>query len=474
VIVTRQQFEARLIGLGLILFLLIAFMAAFIASQRDPGNWTLADWVNFGISILLGLSFLLLAQHVNHNAQRRAEAVANAGLLTSTGMLAMNSARSLLGSESSALRVAADARAALQHYPSVTGAEKTGGKSMKEVLVKSLIDAYIDLAFSTFLHSGHLARSVWTRLCEGTADVVADIDRLAFTKSGDVKDSELASVADHVGFVELLGRALRKDAEKALAFQGSRRLTAVWDSTKLPYVRRPLGIRSEEEEIVYRLDRFEELYKYELTVMHDWEMLRRNANKLCCEVELVSIAATGEWLAPWYVGQGTDGQPKPVNVMGSELNERARYDRLQVDKSTPRWPKPLLHGSLPQGMRSTSIDNHCRVLESQPSPTICVLAYDLCIDARSGKTQRLVLDGNHRLAAARRISLDHNLRAEERSPSPQFKVLTFLIRERQSVDDWSTSGDSKREPARWKGFTPDIGLVRGSWPPSQPRDLRRK
>lgn len=461
----RQSFKARLMGLWIIAFIIITSLAAFIASQKDPENWTLAAWVNFGISILLGFTFLFLSQHVNYKAQKRAEAVANSGLLTSTGVLAMNSVRSLLGSEPSALRVAADARAALQYYPAATDT-----KNVKKALLDSVIDAYIDLAFSTFLHSGNLARSVWTRLCEGTAAVVKEANELAFTKSDGLKDRELACVADHVGFVELLGRALRKDAEKDLDFPGTRRLTVVWDRTKLPYSTRPRETRLGSEETVYRLNRFATLYKHELTVMHDWEMLRNNAEKISCEVDLVNVAATDEWLAPWYIEQGTDPQPKPISVLGGNLNERARYDSPKADRSTPRWPNPLAHGRMPEGMRSTSIDNLCRLLMTQPSSIICVLAYELCIDMKSGKTMRLILDGNHRLAAARRISLERDSFPESHSPSQQFKVLTFLISEQKPVDDWSTTGDQKYEPARWRGFTPDIGLIRGTWRPSRSND----
>lgn len=469
----RQNFKARLMGLWIIAFIIIASLAAFIASQKDPENWTLTAWVNFGISILLGFTFLFLSQHVNYKAQKRAEAVANAGLLTSTGVLAMNSARSLLGSEPSALRVAADARAALQHYPAATDTKETNTKNVKKALVDSVIDAYIDLAFSTFLHSGNLARSVWTRLCEGTAAVVKEANELAFTKSDGLRDRELACVADHVGFVELLGRALREDAEKDLDFPGTRRLTAVWDRSKLPYSTRPRETRLGSEETLYRLNRFATLYKHELTVMHDWKMLRDNAEKLSCEVDLVNIAATDEWLAPWYIEQGTDPRPKPVNVLGVDLDERARYDRPTADRSTPRWPKPLSHGEMPEGMRSTSIDNLCHLLKTQSSPIICVFVYEICIDMKSGKTMRLVLDGNHRLAAARRISLKRDSFPESRPPSQQFKVLTFLIREQKPVDDWSTTGDQMYEPARWRGFTPDIGLIRGTWHPNRSSGLDR-
>ncbi|WP_128081604.1 hypothetical protein [Arthrobacter sp. TB 26] len=458
-----QPFGRRIVHLvfGFVLIAVIVAAAAAV-NAVDSDNWTIADWFNLTLSLLLGIYFFFLAQQVNSNAQKRAEALANADLITSAGLLAMSSARSLAGSESAALRVAADARAALQHYPY---AEAT----VQKELAKSVSDSYNNLAFSTFLHSDSLARSVWARILEGTASVAAETDKLAFTPAGRLRDPDLVTVADHVGFIELLGRDLRENAGPDLSSHESRPLSGVWDVTKLGRSRRPNVNRPEKEETIQRLNRLQMLYRDELTVLHDWEILRKNAENLNCEVELADIAAAHEWLAPWYVLQMVDGQPTPANVLGGGLNERAQYDKLQVNASTPLWPNALEHGNLPQGMRSKGIDNLCHVLKSQSSPTICVLAYELCLDEGTGKTKRLVLDGNHRLAAAFRMSLDNTACSQGRKPSRRFRVLTFLIRERQPVDDLIATGDHEEKPYRWRGFTPDVGLVRGTWRPDPPR-----
>lgn len=458
---TTAQRDSVRSRLALILFFVAAIATAVIAWRVDADNWTVTDTANLVISLLLGVYFFRLAQHVNRKAEARADAVANADLITSTGVLAMNSARSLSGSEPAALRVAADARAALQHYLS---AEDTIQKALRA----SVVSAYNDLAFSTFLRADSLARSVWARLCEGTANVVAETDELAFTPAGNVKDKELMDVSDHVGFVEMLGRALRQNAGLDLPAKGRISLSTVWDTTTLPHSRRPQASRSTHMETIYRLDRFEMLYQDELTVLHDWPTLQENADRLHCEIELVDSAAADEWLAPWFVGQGTDGEAGPVNVLGCDLEERAQYDSLRIRTSTPRWPKALEHGKLPKGMRTKSIENLCRVLEAQPSPTICVLVYELSINEQTGETKRLVLDGNHRLAAARHLSLTRSPWWRSRRPSRQFKILTFLIQERQPVDDVVPANGEKNHPYEWKGFTPDIGLVRETWRPDPP------
>ncbi|WP_140395006.1 ParB N-terminal domain-containing protein [Arthrobacter sedimenti] len=440
-------------------FFLVASSILLSAVIFDASNWTYTDLANFLISVILSVYFLFLAQRLNWRAEERAEAVANADLITSTGVLAMNSARSLSGSESAALRVAADARAALQHYPAANQARQ-------EDLRASVVNAYNDLAFSVFLRAGTLARSVWARLCEGTADVIRETDELVFSPSKRIRDKELMRVADHIGFIEMLGRALRKNGEVGVAVFESISLPAVWDPLTTIDSRRPPVRRSARTETIHRLNRFEMLYQDELTVLHDWSTLRDNADRLSCEVELVDSAATDEWLAPWFVGQGTDGSARPVNVLNCELEERAKYDTLRINATTPRWPQALKHGEIPEGMRATSIDNLCQVLEAQPTPIICVLAYELYINGHTGEKKRVVLDGNHRLAAARRLSLTPGS-SDRTHHSHGFKVLTFLIRELRPINSVVSAGGRKKHPYEWKGFTPDIGLIRGTWRPKQ-------
>lgn len=155
-------------------------------------------------------------------------------------------------------------------------------------------------------------------------------------------------------------------------------------------------------------------------------------------------------------------------MVGGELNERARYDALQVEESTPRWPSALRHVNLPEGLRSTGIDNFCRLLVTQQSPTVCVLVYELCTDVPRGTTMRLVLDGNHRLAAARRLWLGDSSCSVEWPNPRRFRVLTFLIRERQAVDVPTHTDTQAESSYGWRGFTPDIGLIRGTWRPDHP------
>ncbi|KUM36236.1 hypothetical protein [Arthrobacter sp. EpRS71] len=434
----------------LLLLLLMSITVAFTVSVIDSANWTLTDWGNLAVSLLLGIYFFFLAQHVNRRADTRAEAVANAALITSTGLLAMSSARSLAGSESAALRVAADARAALQHYPLADTKKQEG-------LEKSVVGAYNDLAFSTFLHSDRLARSVWDRLREGASQVVNETDQLA---EGPERD-RLSAVAGHVRFVEQLGEAVRRTSGQEL----EREFLDLWDTTQLKRSRTPDASHNDAGQTIYRLQRFEMLYQTELTVMHDWALLRRRAADLHCEAELTNVANTSDWLAPWYVTRQPDGRLSPVNVMGGDLAERARYDRVEGGDTVPEWPRSLAHGRLPQGLRTAGIDNLCHVVERQPSPKICVLAYEF-IDPANGRSQRLVLDGNHRLAAARRLALEKDLSPAAGGPPKDFQVLTFLIKELKPIDDLVSAGSSAT-PHQWRGFTPDLGLLRGSWRPER-------
>ncbi|WP_147394448.1 ParB N-terminal domain-containing protein [Arthrobacter cheniae] len=329
-----------------------------------------------------------------------------------------------------------------------------------------MVNAYNDLAFSVFLRADTLARSVWARLCEGTADVIRETDKLVFTRSKRIRDKKLMRVADHIGFIEMLGRALRKNGEGGVPEFESLSLPAVWDPVTTIDSRRPPVRRSAWMETTRRLDRFEMLYQDELTVLHDWSTLRDNADRISCEVELVDSAATDAWLAPWFVGKGTNGIARPVSVLNCELEERAKYDTLRINAATPRWPQALKHAEIPEGMRATSIDNLCQVLEAQPAPMICVLAYELCIEGHTGEKKRVVLDGNHRLAAARRLSLTPGSSDSNHHPR-EFKVLTFLIRELRPVDSVVPAGGERKHPYEWKGFTPDIGLIRGTWQPKQ-------
>jgi hypothetical protein len=467
----RDWFTRRAMVVALVVLFLATVTVALIAAVEDRDNWTLSDWANLLISLALSLYFLLLAQYLNRNAQNRAEAVADADLLTSLGRLAMNSARSLDSAAGPALRVAADSMAAIEHYDAAP-------EATRRQLARAVEDAYIDLAFSTIARADSLARSVWMRLCEGTASLIKALDHLAYDPTGRELNRDLVDACSHICFVEALGRAIHDYSGAPLDRVDSVPLD-VWDPSRLPEsVGRSHRI-TQLGTTTYRLDRFKTLYRHELTVKHNWDILHDSPDLLTCAVELVDVAKTADWLAPWYVHPEED---KPVNVLRGDLNERAKHDELHVTAETPRWPKALQHGRLPGGMRTAGIESLCRLLESQGSPTICVLAYDIVVE--TGVTMRVVLDGNHRLAAARKVSLGPA--SEPAQNARRFRVLAFVLRETEAVlhasanggpsplDRWTNDMDFKHpdgEPVGpYRGFTPDLSLLRGSWlPEQQPR-----
>ncbi|MGH3671652.1 MAG: hypothetical protein ACRDSH_13625, partial [Pseudonocardiaceae bacterium] len=371
-----------------------------------------------------------------------------------------SSARSFAGSNQQALRIAADARAALQHYPSASPNEQT-------LLLDKIVDSYSDLAFGTFCHADALPRSIWTQLCQGADDVVNEAKVLVgnLGRRADQRKNELIAMAAHVHFVESIGREIRAQHDLPLAPGVSRVLNQVWD----------VGSKSqrESESMLYgklsasdsvlthtdRVERLARLYRRELTVVKQWEVLYRHGRSVSCSVMLNDIAEIDGWYAPWYVTRA-DGRLLPVNVEGKELDEVAKWDRLIDVPGLPTYPIPLRHDQIPQGMRAKVIANLRDLLQRQQQVTVCVLAYDLKIN---GGIMRLVLDGNHRLAAARQLTAEGRGQSLSEQGNKVVRVLTFLIAEVDPIDD--ETSESKEFPDwKWRGFTPDIGLLRGRGP----------
>jgi len=114
-----------------------------VAQRLDSEQWKWDDWAAVVSAVLLGSLFFVLALIVGSDGARRARAVADAELMTSIGGLHMSSARSFAGSDQQALRIAASARAALQHFANAGAAEQ-------QSLIKTIEDAYSDLVFGTF------------------------------------------------------------------------------------------------------------------------------------------------------------------------------------------------------------------------------------------------------------------------------------------------------------------------------------
>lgn len=461
--------RARMLALWLtasVLAVGLPFFVGFYAQRRDPDNWHLADSAAMLSSTTAGVVFFVLAWIIGRRGQRRARAAADAELITSMGALAMSSARSFAGHDHQALRIAADARAALKHYPSASSddyprasrdeddSRERGDK--QGMLTEKIIDCYSNLAFGTFSRADALPRSVWTELEDGANDLIEETTSMiaGFGRRRHAQREALTTMLAHIRFVHAIGKRVREQGRTPVKpgqpiVLGDPKATT--DQTRMP-----------DQTPKERIERLARLYKRELTVVKQWEVLVNNAGRIDCGIVLCDVADADGWYSPWYVTRDDDGRLKPVNVAGGGLgNEPARLDELMDIPDLPTYPAALQHGQVPQGMRTQAIANLRALLGGRPPVTVCVLAYD--VFQGDDKPKRFVLDGNHRLAAARAIARE----AQERSGADtNVRVLAFVITENKAVnlvnekDPYVESSDKDHKAWSWLGFTPDIGLMR--------------
>ena len=362
------------------------------------------------------------------------------------GTLSTSSARAYAGNDAQSLRIAADARAALQHYPRARYLEQ-------HKLTEKVIDSYSDLIFGTFSRADGLPRSIWTGLRDGAADVIADAENLAKTASRrhSTRREELRSLAEHISFAIKIGSEVRRPGESfeaQVALGTPRILESVWERTD--------GSRSSSEE---RIAQLQIVYRRELTVVSDWNLLRKKAVCVHCSAMLYDVRDTNEWLSPWYVARA-EGKLNPVSVRGRSLgDEAARFDQIPDIEGLPVHPKPLQHAEVPPGMREAAIGNHRSILEETSTTTVCALTYR--VKCHDGQERRVVLDGNHRLAAARRLV---KMRAATNTEHAPVRVLEFSIAETERLDDLTEISD-EFPGWSWRGFTPDVEAVRSAWAP---------
>ncbi|GGS58215.1 hypothetical protein GCM10010156_16050 [Planobispora rosea] len=426
----------------------LPLLLAWLAISLEPSQWHWNDWINQFTQISTGVIFFGLAWFLGRKSEQRSEAMANAELITSMGALSTSSARAYAGSDAQALRIAADARAALQHYPRAQYTEQSR-------LIAKVVDSYSDLIFGTFSRADGLPRSIWDGLIGGAYDVIADAELLAGSLRRDLQKRQLIDMVEHIKFAIEIGQEVRKFDEVLAPDQSyrPRALEGVWE-----------GRHVKDSESLSRISRLELLYRRELTVVHNWSILKKRAGKLKCSAVLHDVTDTGDWFSPWFVRRPGNGLLEPVNVVGDLLgNEIARFDQICDAPEIPVYPSPLRHSEIPSGMRETTIASHCKILEDTATRTICVLTYEVkCADRVS---RRIVLDGNHRLAAARRLAAA----SPETSRQPM-RVLEFLIEEHERIEEKMPPPDKFKGWA-WNGFTPDVHVLRTicTTPPSNHR-----
>lgn len=435
-----------LLTLGLIVVVLSLALFAYLS---DQGNWTVADWISMLIAIAVGIYFFILSLFVGNDAQKRARAVANAALITSAGSLGANGARSILGSAESALKVSVDSRAALQHC-------RYADPSARKDLLEAIVDAYNDLMFSIFFDGRSSSRSVFDRLVSGVDDVVVELRKVATRDIVDDDPEYVQEVIEHLKFIRSLSKSVRQFPWSNCGDVEVRSVEFDWGDGGGEAVGRAPDQREEYGEAMRkRLARLEMLYRRELTVAHNWSKLSENARFIDCRVEIVDCLATADWAAPWYVADRGDGIFGPVSYDKSRLAEQSEFDTVEVRENTPVWPSPVRHGSLPAGLRESEIEKFVNFIDTQNYSSIVVLVYELGQTDDEKRSTRLVLDGNHRLAAARRKAQTSSGN-ESAVLQNGHQVIAFVIRE-IGLDGYEGICDSSKV---LEGFNPDVDQLK--------------
>ncbi len=453
----RRSTWGAVVATGL-LAVVLPVGVGFAAQRLDPAQWKWDDWAAVVTSLLLGTLFFVLALIVGREGARRGSAVSDAVLLTTIGVLQMSSGRSFAGFDQQALRIAADARAALKHYVSADREQQVS-------LIDTIETSYSDLAFGTFSRADGLPRSVWEQLRDGANAVASDARKVAagLGRRSSVQGDELRRLAEHVTFALSIGSQIRAQHQPLLG-KTPVTLDCSWGTVQPEGDAKNTG--SETDQV--RKNRLKCLYRRELTIKRDWNLLIEASPVVSCVVQLQGLTGTDDWYAPWYV---TDHPPplRPVNVLFDDLGEAAAHDKIADTPGLNRYPEPTRHVSLPSGMRTQAIANLLSLLERNVIATVCVLVYDVVL--ADGTTKRLVLDGNHRLAAARALARQRERKWPWRRRAASMsdvRVLAFVISEREPVDDMVQDTDPSVGGSMfpdWRGFSPDVGLVRGSWLP---------
>ncbi|MCZ2804750.1 hypothetical protein O2W18_06545 [Modestobacter sp. VKM Ac-2983] len=429
----------------------------FLAQALEADEWHWDDWAAMASSVLLSALFFLLARSIDLDSEQRAAAqqnavrelsqtIANAQLMSTVGSLQRIGSRTLAGVQEQALRISADSLAALEHFSNASEA------GLRRQLIMAIETAYTNLAFSALSRGTMLPRFMWTQIRQGAGEVRKRLEQIG-THYADLLSEEdersLNELTSHIACVMETADRLRRRGLYA---------TAPDDKALAPEV---------------TIAELRCLYRHELAVYHDWRVL--SGENVKCRVELWHASDIGDWHTPWYI-KPSDGGWVPTNFNGEDLNEEAKWDKIELEHPLPVHPEPLSVREVPPGMRSRGISRMARLVEEQMNGIISVLVYELADADENGALKRegsptgeggsaaeedvskraaprMILDGNHRALAAYRLAASPA--SEDRSDGPF--VITYVIKEQRSI---TTEGSTARWKGMWRGFTPDIDKLR--------------
>ncbi len=413
-------------GVLICLIIIVPLGLGFLFQALAGGEWHWDDWASIILSILLGALFFRLAAMVDRENQQRLKTTANAVLHTTIGALKTMGVRNALRAQEHALRVSTDALAALEYFD-------LAEEDVRRRLIDEIEAAYSNLAFGALSRGTWLPKSTWNQIQRGADEVKAKLEKLEAFRD----DSSLGALGSHITCVVKTATKLRSKGFSAI-------------TPDAPVLVAHL-----------KVEELRCLYRNELTVIHDWDILDNET--VTCSVELVEATATKDWYTPWYVTR-SKGEWKPTNVKNEPLREEAAQDRIEYEGALPEWPIPLKVGEVPPGMRERAIQRMTDLIEQEGSGVVPALVYELA-DANA----RTILDGNHRVVAAVRLAAairpgnrpHGSFAAGAAGPDRVHQakgsfVLAYVIKEKEPI----VTKFSRSDWGDCEGFTPDVWQLR--------------
>ena len=389
--------------------------AAVVAQRLEPSEWQYDDWAALSMAVFLAVLFFFLAQLVQRREmamearlreRERALSAAQAdgALVERTGLISINAmkTRDVTSRTADHWTISNDALAALPLF------ELASPERRREFL-SSVRGGYSALALNAFNRGADVPRAVSAHLLSGAEQLEHRLLEIAARADDDLA-GEMRETARHLALCGEWANAWR---------------------------------RPDTDRVEASVSFLRDVYEPELLVHRNWtaagtDQLR--AKIVRCDLDWLSLCH-----APLYVRRRAEGHIE-VNYQGHDENLAQLGDR-----DWRSWPVPLSHATVAtlDALRRRPIDRMRRCLDLAAWPGFSVLVYEI------SPAHRVVLDGNHRTAAA--------LRARRAGSTADVSVTAFVLVETPDATRAMVApvyDDEGRLTNRTELFNPDAALLR--------------
>lgn len=394
----RPRLQIAVLGGGVIV---VAVGIALGALAIDRREWQVDDWAATVMAVALGFVFLGLAQWLQRSADRRSAAMATSALRGHIGQMITSGALSLGDVE----RTVEVGRHALTAVPLFEIASAEG----QHEYLDAIEQVYGSMTLNVFPSSRTLPSAACKQLHADGAKLIRDLVAVAERPANRRWTGRLRELA---GFVKTC-----LDLEEWFRQPGK-------DPPDLD------------------VDTMRRLYREELRVYAAWSdptVAAGTATEVAVyETDVVQLE---QCFSPWYLRQDAHGYVE-VDYSGKSLGGPP----IVSERALPVYAEPLRHSTILalRRLRRESIEKMGSLLKELDHPVITVFLYRL-----AGSEERVVLDGNHRLAAALQLSQwdDH----------PAVVVFELQEGSAEGARLHHAPFDGDRS---WSGFNPDVEHVR--------------